>query len=675
MKANGFYRIIVGVWLVAGCIQVSYAQRLSLAQEAEASFFQEKERKEVSRPWQQYLDQLSETEDYENTSWEDYATLLEEYAEHPINLNSTTREDLEQFPFLSAQQIEDIQAYIYQYGAMKSLGELAMIESVNWYQRQLLGCFFYVGEVEKRTFPSLSNILKYGKHEWVADVKVPFYQRKGDKEGYQGYPYKHWLRYQFRRGDYVKMGFLGSQDAGEPFFAGKNKLGYDFYSFYLQVKKWGRWKNVTLGRYRLREGMGLVLNNDFGFGKLSMFSSLGRMGTSIRVHSSRYAANYLQGAAATYAVGKHCAVSAFVSYRPIDATVKNDSISTIVTTGLHRTEKEIEKQYAASAFLTGGNLHYTQGGFHVGTTFLYYSYSLPLHPNKSQLYKRFAPEGSAFWNASIDYGYISHRLTVQGETATGDCGVVATVNSASYLLSDKISLMALYRFYPYRYYALYGNSFASGGDVQDESGGYLGVHWTPSSRWQVDVYGDVAYYAWPKYRTSGSTYSQDYLASVVFRPKESMMIGGRYQYKNKNDAVTQRLRLSFAWAKSAWSSKTQYDASLLAGSCGMMVSEHVAYRYRWLRLHALLGYFKTKDYDSRVYAYEPGMLYTMSFGSYFGHGIRYALLAKAEIGRHLLVVGKCSTTDYFDRDHISSGYQQIDASSQTDLEVQVKWKF
>lgn len=55
----------------------------------------------------------------------------------------------------------------------------------------------------------------------VAAVKVPLYERKGDKDGYWGYPYKHWLRYQFHYSDYVKMGFVASQDGGEPFFGGK----------------------------------------------------------------------------------------------------------------------------------------------------------------------------------------------------------------------------------------------------------------------------------------------------------------------------------------------------------------------------------------------------------------------------------------------------------------------
>ena len=37
---------------------------------------------------------------------------------------------LARIPFLTAEQIEDIQAYVYQYHGMQSLGELAMIESL-----------------------------------------------------------------------------------------------------------------------------------------------------------------------------------------------------------------------------------------------------------------------------------------------------------------------------------------------------------------------------------------------------------------------------------------------------------------------------------------------------------------------------------------------------------------
>ena len=416
-------------------------------------------------PWQEFLQDISEQEDFESVNWEDYEQELEDYAQHPINLNTATREDLERLPFLTASQVEDIEYYLYRYGAMKSLAEIALIPSISWYQRQLLNYFVYVGDAKKNGFPSLKNITRYGKHEVMGMLKVPFYERKGDAKdianGYLGYKYKHGLRYQFRYGDYVKLGFLGAQDAGEPFGSGKNNLGYDFYSFYLQVRKLGRWKNITIGRYRLHEGMGLILNNDFGFGKLSLLSSLGRNSNAIRVHSSRSSANYLQGVAATYSFTKYLDLTAFASYRKIDATLssKMGGIQTILKTGLHRTRTEIEKQDVASNTLLGGNINYRRNGWHVGTTAFYTSFSLPLTTDNTRLYKRFAPQGDQFWNASIDYGYISHRWTIAGETATGDCGTIATINSVSYLFSDKFSLTALQRFYPVRYYSLFSNTF------------------------------------------------------------------------------------------------------------------------------------------------------------------------------------------------------------------------
>ncbi len=631
-------------------------------------------------PWQNLLENIMDMEDFESAHWEDYEEELEELADHPMNINTATREDMERLPFLTARQVEDIQYYIYRYHGMKSLGELALIPSISWYQRQLMGYFVYAGEEEKKGFPSMKTIAQYGKHEVMGMLKVPFYERKGDKEGYLGYPYKHWLRYQMRYGDYVKFGFLGSQDAGEPFFRGNNKTGYDFYTFYLQVKKLGRWKNITLGRYRLHEGMGLILNNDFSFGKLSLLSSLGRNSNIIRVHSSRSSANYLQGAAATYSLTRHLDLTAFFSYRQIDGTLKDGGIRTIVKTGLHRSQSEIEKQNVASNMLVGGNLNYRNNGWHVGATAFYTSFSLPLTPNTSQLYKRFAPAGDRFWNASVDYGYISHRWTIAGETATGDCGAIATINSASCLFSEKFTLTALQRFYSARYYSLFSNTFAEGSEAQDESGVYLGFTWSPWRRWSITAYSDFAYFAWPKYLTNGSTQSWDNMVSVLYQPSKSWLIGGRMRYKDKAGTATSRIRLYASVTKSNWNARTSLDYSSNhdtggeTQSRGYMFSENVGWRWRWLRLSGVFGYFHTTDYASRIYVYEPGLLYQMGFASYYGEGIRYALVARSEMSSRLLLMAKIGTTNYFDRNHIGSGLQKISASHQTDLEILVKWK-
>jgi hypothetical protein len=69
------------------------------------------------------------------------------------------------------------------------------------------------------------------------------------------------------------------------------------------------------------------------------------------------------------------------------------------------------------------------------------------------------------------------------------------------------------------------------------------------------------------------------------------------------------------------------------------------------------------------------MLYSFSFPMFYGEGIHYSLNLRADLSRRVMLMAKVTTTDYFDRNHISSGLQQIDHSSMTDLELQLRWKF
>ena len=634
--------------------------------------------------------QLSSVEEIESESWQEAYDVLAELEQHPLNINTATREDLQRIPFLNDQQIEDIQAYVYQYGGMQTLGELAMIESLDWQHLRLLPFFVYAAVDEKKAFPSLKDIARYGKHQVTADVNIPFYKRHGDENGYLGYPYKHSLRYDFRYGEYIKAGFLGAQDAGEPFFADRNSAGYDHYSFYAVVRNIGRLKALAVGRYKLRTGMGLVLNSDFGFGKTMMLSSLSRTSTTIRANTSRSAAKYMQGVAATIGLMKDVDFTAFYSYRKIDATLnKTDgSIATIRTDGYHRTVAEMEKKENASQQVYGGNIHWAHGRLHAGITAVATSLNRTLSPNTKQSYRRFYPAGDSFWNVSVDYGYTSRRLTVSGETATGDSHAIATVNSIVLQPSSQLQVTALYRFYSYRFTSLLGESFSEGGRVQNENGVYLGMTWKPVRHLQVSAYSDYAYFPWAKYQVSTASRVWDNYIAIAYN-RQSYTVGAscRIKMKEKDNADktaliddrTQRYRLFLLWQKGTVSTKTQADAVVndyKQRSRGWMVSQTANYKWRkWLQATAQIAYFRTDDYASRIYTYERGLLYSFSFPSCYGEGVRYSLFLRADLSASLLFIASIGTTDYFDRDHISSGLQQIDRSSKTDLQLQVRWKF
>jgi len=651
---------------------------------------------EVKSDWEVlYRDWVTSGEaDFDEVTFEQLSSL----ADSKLNLNRLTREDLEQLPFLSAQQIEGIIAYIDRYKPLRTLNELMMVESLEPDTRQLLNCFVYVGEPEltDSLWPSWATLNRYGRHTLLASAKIPMYERKGDHSAYQGYPYRHELRYQFAYHDRIKWGLTGAQDAGEPFFTGDNRWGYDHYAYYFQLRHTGWLKELNLGMYRVQMGMGLVMNTGFHLGKLAVLQNLGRSTHVLTAHSSRSAAGYLHGAAATVRLSRRWQLTAFASYRPLDATLNKDGTAyTLVTSGYHRTEKELERKHNTHLADLGLRLGWKAsalGGltaFNVNAVYSHLDRSLqPYNGKSSQRYRRYALSGADFFHVSADYSYSNARWSVAGETALSRLGALAALHTVGLQLTDQWSLMLLHRYYDKRYAAVHAYGFSEGGKVQNEHGVYVGAQWTPSRNTLLQAYVDYAHFPWVRYQVSTSSESLDAMLLARSLIYNLVTLEGRYRFHlrqrdNADHTLLQnyyehRARLKASLSLAALQLVTQADGVILdrqvTRSRGLMISQQAVYATGWLRLAASAGWFHTDDYDSRLYQYEPSVLYDFSFPMFYGHGIRYALTARADLGA-LTVTAKAGTTNYFDRASISSGQQLIDRSSMTDVYLQLRYRF
>ena len=642
--------------------------------------------------WTTQLQRWITAEDAEESYGEETMELLEQIADQPLNLNRVTREELEQLPFLTAEQVEGIMAYIYRYGPVRSIGELQMVTALDGDTRRLLEHFVTVGDAPtRRVWPRLRDVAKYGRHTLTLTGKIPFCRRKGDDNGYLGYPYRHDLRYQFTYGDRIKFGFTAAQDAGEPFFSGGNKWGYDHYSYYFQLRHTGRLEALNVGMFRVQMGMGLVMNTGFHLGKLSSLQSMGRSTHTVAAHSSRSAANYLRGAAATVRLGRHWLVTAYASYRPLDATLNKDGTArTLLYDGYHRTPAEMDKKHNTHATDAGGTVGYRNGALYVSGNVAYTHLDRRLMPAKENTpYRRYAAEGNSFLNASIDYGYTSSRLTVAGETAVNQQGALATLHTVGIRLSDRLSVMLLHRYYDKRYTALHARSFSENSSVQNEHGIYAGASWRPTAAWLVQAYADYAHFAWARYLVSSSSDAFDALLSARYSRKR-WTVEGRYRFhlrQRDNDEKTlltnrydhrARLRIGFD-AMPGLSLQMQADGACLdtavKRSRGIMVSQQTSWQWRWLYAASAVGWFRTDDYDSRLYLYERSVQNDFSFPMYYGHGVRCALLLRAAIGRRLTAAAKVGLTKYFDRTSVSSGLQLVEHSALSDLLVQLRYRF
>ena len=156
-------------------------------------------------------------------NWENELEELSVRLHEPVDLNRATRQQLEQFPFLSDIQIEHLLAYIYVHGQMKTLYELQLIEDMDRQTIQYLLPFVCIKAINNessfRWKTMLKSAMKYGKNEVITRIDIPFYKRKGYEHTYLGPSVYNSVKYAFRYRDQLYAGFVAEKDAGEPFFA------------------------------------------------------------------------------------------------------------------------------------------------------------------------------------------------------------------------------------------------------------------------------------------------------------------------------------------------------------------------------------------------------------------------------------------------------------------------
>ena len=650
---------------------------------------------------EEVLEDLSVNNDINNSvnslNWENELEELSNRLQEPVNLNSATREQLEQFPFLSDIQIEHLLAYIYIHGQMETIYELQLVEELDRQTIQYLLPFVCIKAINNEPAFRWKTMLKdagrYGKNEVLTRLDIPFYKRKGYEHTYLGPSVYNSVKYTFRYRDQLYAGGVAEKDAGEPFAALHNSYGYDYYSFYLLLQNCGRLKSLAVGNYRLSFGQGLVMSTDYLMGKTIYASSFNNRSTGIKRHSSTDEYNYFRGVATTVALTKRLSVSAFYSHRNMDGVVTDGEITSVYKTGLHRSRKEADKKNLLTSQLTGGNVSYQQNHIRLGITGVYYVFNRPYEPELTG-YSKYNIHGNHFYNLGIDYAYRWRRFSFQGETAIGKQGW-ASLNRLQYSPVQDIQFMLIHRFYSYDYWAMYAHSFGEGSTVQNEQGYYVGLETTPFSHWRFFVSFDLFSFPWKKYRINKPSRGTDGLIQATFTPRTNLSMYLKYRYKQKERDLTGskgtltlpifhhqlRYRLNYS-LNGVFSSRTTLDYNHFhsqdrAATKGYQVTQMISSQLPWTRLFADVqgSYFCTDDYDSRVYVSEKGLLYTFYTPSFQGRGFRCAVRLRYELNKHWLFITKFGETIYLNRNEIGSGNDLIYGNKKADIQMQLRIKF
>ena len=663
---------------------------------------------QTNTQWMLYLEELAESEDSEEGYIENLYNELSYLSEHPFNIQTVTKSDLEKLPFLAALQIENLLYYIYKYAPIVDIYELKNVEDLDRQTITYLLPFIYVGEEEEKVYakPSLKNVLKYSKQEILLGGNFTVQEKAGYKEAskeekelyphryYLGDPYHLSFRYNFSYQDKIQFGVSGEKDPGEAFWNEQQK-GFDFYAMNLTLKNIGRIKTLSLGDYRLSFGEGLVLNNNFSMGKTSDVININHKNTGIKRHVSTNENQYFSGAAGTLKFDR-LESSFFYSHRNLDANADSATIYSFKKDGYHRVPNDIAKKNNAEIDLYGTNLQWRSDYWSLGLTAIHYSFGgKELNPELKP-YNLYTLRGKEHTNTGISYSYRQKKVLFQGETAIDGFGKLASINNLQINPASFVNWTLSYRYYAKDYNALYAKAFSESSTVQNETGLYTGMKIQFLRKWELAAYWDYFSFPWLKYEVDAPSFGNDILAQLSYRPTQNIQMNIRYKRKEKSKNIRledehevsvspyeqHRLRYQLNYQlRPTILLKTQADYHLYESTNnkqnGWSLTQTVSYApdKTKFQLDGAFAYFHSNNWNTRINIYEKNVLYAFSFPMYYGEGLRYYAVIKWKITNSFTLYFKAASTHYFDRNTISSGLEEIEGREKSDIYALFKYKF
>src|SRR6056297_446074 len=487
----------------------------------------------------------------------DYTTLYDNltfYLYNPLNINTATQEELEKLHLLNDFQIKSLQDYISRNGEMVSLYELQLVHGFSLDQIEMILPFVSVSEEITQRKTSIKNILKDGNNQIFIRAQNVLEEQVGyssisdsslavsPNSRYLGSSYRIYSRYKFHYRDKVYFGFTAEKDPGEEFFKGSNKNGFDYYSAHLQLNNIGVFKTITLGDFEAKYGQGLILWSDFGMGKSPYVLNIRKRSQGLRKYSSTNENVFMRGAGTTIAI-KNIDISAFFSYKNIDANIQDsvdNEIATVTSfqnTGIHATPSQMEDKDAIRENIVGGNITYNHKKFKLGVTGVYYKYGATLIKDTTPE-NQFNYRGKENVNISLDYQFSIRDFYFFGEEAISQNGGKAFLNSMLVNLAPQISMSVLHRHYDKNYQANYSNAFGETSNVRNESGLYLGLEVHPIKHWTITSYFDTYRFLWLKTGIDAPSQGNEWFVQADYNPTRSfsiyLRIKNEIKQKNQN---------------------------------------------------------------------------------------------------------------------------------------------
>ena len=651
----------------------------------------------------------------------DYSTIFDQlsyYFNHLLNLNRAELDDLEELGLLTSIQINNLLEHIEENGKLMTLEELQTIAGFDDDLIKLLLPFVKVGTDVDNAQLSFKELVKNGESQLLVRYVDVLEEKKGyapvtdsalaasPNSRYKGNDAKLYTRYRYKYGKHLSIGVTAEKDAGEEFFTGTQKKGFDFYSGHFFIKNQGKIKQLGFGDYQAQFGQGLTYWSGVAFGKSADIMLIKRSATGLKPYTSVDESRFLRGGGIALQFGK-IEATAFYSYNKEDANISlADSsvidgevlaVTSVQQTGFHRTVNELEDKDAVTQQQMGGHLAYKTRRLNVGLTGIHSEINSDFTPSLAT-YSQFRNDDNKQTNVGLDYNWIYKNFNFFGEFSKSLDAGNALVSGALITLDPKLSLAVLYRDYQRNFQPISSAGIGEASTNENEKGMYMGFIAKPNKKFTLSAYYDQFTFPWLKFGINAPSKGYQYLAQLTYKPSKKMEMYIRIREKNKqeNTAVdlsegidylvyekqtnyrfNYALKISESFKLKGRAELVNYDKEESPFETGYLLYQDVVFKPKSspLSLSFRYGIFDTESYNSRIYAYENDVLYSFSIPAYYNRGTRTYLTVRYRVMRGIDVWLRYGLTYYDNVAVISAGLEEIQANHKQTVKAMVRFKF
>lgn len=571
--------------------------------------------------------------------------------ENPVHINSATRGELEELLLLSDFQIESLLDYKAKNGVVLGAAELSLLAGFDRECVEIIRPFITFDIREK-----LDSDRKLRSEFFMKSSR-----RVAQDTSLLGSPFDLHLKLKVNYGKYLGAGITLQNDEGEYLFnTGKGPL-IDFVSGNISIKDYGIVKSLVVGDFSARFAQGLTAWNAFSLSAAAAPSGMVKHGGGISPYTSSDEGNFFRGAGVTFGLG-NISVSAFGSYKRVDARIKDGKYTSLPDDGLHNTPSTLAERRSMGEFVVGGNLCWRFSRVKIELSGICYCYD-KMNAVPVRDYNRYRLYDGWWGNCSLGVYGVFRKGRYFGELAVDFGGSTAFLGGAVMRLSEGCEFGIIVRRYSRSYIATYASAFSSISDIANQCGVTLSGVIFPARNLKITVWGDAVHYPWKRYGVDTSSFQmKGSVRGEYTTGKWDMSATTTYRHTNHNDLHRLYMKgdagyrveddtggrmLSGLYLKAKWAavycSIPSSDSSPMLGWMVGLVAKCSFFRER-TTLQLGVAWYNCKSWDVRLYNYENDLPYTYSSRLLYGEGGSCYILLKQKFYRNLYLYLKGDDT-------------------------------